>query len=314
MMLPVMQTPVGRGEGNAIDPDACSARHLAKRFDHTEAGSRVARLTTAQWMLIALAAIVGLIVGATGRAAENLSAGLGPEWQQLPDWRGVWYLEQPLVFTGPDAAVIAKEATPAGGAANAFEHGVRPGSYFKGAPYKPEYQKVYDERIAKAREQSVVEDPVENCYTPHGMPRLMGAAPGAAEFFVTPKQTWIIFDYMNQTRRIYTDGRGKPGEDLQWPRVMGYSVGRWEGQTLIAETFSMKEGVYDRTGAPHSDQLHLTERISRTDANTITVESTIEDPVMFTGPWRVTRHFKKSSKEWESVPGYYCPYDGKSPQ
>jgi hypothetical protein len=134
------------------------------------------------------------------------------------------------------------------------------------------------------------------------------------EFFVTPKQTWIIWDYMNQTRRIYTDGRGKPGEDLQWPRVMGYSVGRWEGQTLVTETFSMKEGIYDRTGAPHSDQLHITERISRTDANTITVEATLNDPVMFTGPWTVTRHFKKSPKKWESVPGYYCPYDAELPK
>jgi hypothetical protein len=263
----------------------------------------------ARTILLALFSIGSLAATSAVCAAENLSAAYGPEWKQLPDWRGVWYLEQPLVFPGPQRAVIAK--TAASGAANAFEHGVTPGSYFTGAPYKPQYQKLYEERIAKARDQHVVEDPIENCYTPHGMPRVMGAAPGAVEFFVTPRETWIIWDYMNQTRRIFTDGRGKPGEDQQWPRVMGYSIGHWQGQTLLVDTFSMKEGIYDRTGAPHSDQLHVTEHITRTDADTITVESRIEDPVMLMAPWTVTRHFKRSPKKQENVAGYYCQHDSE---
>ncbi len=263
----------------------------------------------ASQFLTAIAAT--LLVAAAAHAAGNLAAAYGPEWKQLPDWRGVWHLEEPLLFTGPDHAVIAKAAAAS---KNSFEHGVTPGSYFTGAPYKPEYQKIYDERVAKARDQGVVEDPVESCYAPHGMPRLMGAAPGPAEFFVTPQQTWIVWDYMNQTRRIYTDGRGPPSEDQKWPRTMGYSTGHWEGQTLVADTIWTQEGIYDRTGAPHSDQLHIVERITRTDAETITVESTIEDPVMFTQPWKVTRHFKKSAKKWESVPGTYCAYKAELPK
>jgi hypothetical protein len=114
---------------------------------------------------------------------------------------------------------------------------------------------------------------------------------------------------MNQTRRIYTDGREHPGPDLQWPRVMGHSVGKWEGQTLVIDTVWTKEGIYDRSGAPHSDQLHLLERITKTDPETLTVAMTVEDPVMFTRPWQVTRRFKKSPKKWQSVPGFYCEYD-----
>jgi hypothetical protein len=129
------------------------------------------------------------------------------------------------------------------------------------------------------------------------------------EIHVTPKQTWMIWDHMNETRRIHTDGRPFPSEDLKWPRVMGVSRGKWEGQTLVVETQWMKEGIFDRTGAPHSDQLRMTERITRTDASTLTVEMTIEDPVMFTQPWVVTRHFKKSPKKWENVRGSYCAYD-----
>ena len=240
-------------------------------------------------------------------AADSLSAALGPEWKQLPDWRGVWSLEEPLTFTGPVGTTLAKAAPNA--EPKPFEHGVTPGSYFTGAPYKPEYQKLYDERVAKARDTGMAADPIDNCYSPHGMPRLAGAGTGVVEFHVTPKETWIIWDHMNQTRRIHTDGRGTPSDDLKWPRVMGMSNGHWEGQTLIVDTFWMKEGVFDRTGAPHSDQLRMTERFTRTDANTLTVQMTIEDPVMFTGPWNVTRHYKKSQKKWENVPGSYCTYE-----
>jgi len=238
---------------------------------------------------------------------RSLSAALGPGWKQLPDWRGVWHLEAPYLFPGASVAVIAKPTSAV--SPGKFEHGITPGSYFTGAPYKPEFQKLYDERVAKARDSGVVDDPIDNCYSPYGMPRLMGAASGAVEFHLTPKQTWIIWDHMNETRRIHTDGRAKPSDDMKWPRVMGISDGRWEGHTLVVQTQWMKEGIYDRSGAPHSDQLVVTERITRTDAATITVEMTLDDPVMFTKPWQVTRHLKKSPQKWENVPGSYCAFD-----
>ena len=253
--------------------------------------------------LATLAAMTGISLGG------NLADTYGPGWQSLPDWRGVWYLEGPLLFPGPGHSVIAKS----GRVPKPFEYGVAPGSYFQGAPYKPEYQKLYDERLRKARARGIVEDPVDTCYIPHGMPRLMGAGPLAVEFLVTPKETWMIWDFLNQTRRIYTDGRGHPSEDQRWPRTMGHSVGHWEGRTLIVDTVWMMEGIYDRSGAPHSDQLHLTERITRTDAKTLTADMTIEDPVMFTGPWQVTRRFKKSPQKWVSVPGTYCAYEDRQP-
>jgi hypothetical protein len=249
-----------------------------------------------------------LAAGAYAYGAENLSAALGPEWKQLPDWRGVWYLEDPVVFTGPNGAAIEKASAAPSKKGAAFENGVTPGSHFTGAPYNPEYQKIYDERIAKARSTGTAEDPVENCYSPYGMPRLMGAGAGAMEIHVTPNQTWMIWDHMNETRRIHTDGRGWPSEDFKWPRVMGLSRGKWEGQTLVIETKWVKEGIFDRTGAPHSDQLRMTERITRTDPSTLTAEMTIEDPVVFTKPWVVTRHFKKAAKR-VSVAGTYCKYD-----
>jgi hypothetical protein len=238
---------------------------------------------------------------------SNLATALGDGWQGLPDWRGIWYLQEPLLFAGPEKTVIPAGPKPGPKLIRGveFQHGLPAGSHFTGAPYRPEYQKIYDETVARALASGAADDPVENCWQPEGMPRLIGAGPGAVEFHVTPKMTWIIWDRMNQTRRIRTDGTGHP-EDEEWPRIMGHSTGHWEGATLVVDTVWMDAGIYDRSGAPHSDQLHLVERFTRTDADTITVAMTLEDPVMFTAPWQVTRLFKRSATPQQNVRGTYC--------
>jgi hypothetical protein len=239
--------------------------------------------------------------------AANLGAALGNSWQSLPDWRGVWNLEGPLLFGGPEHSMVPPGAVAAPRVIRGveFQQGIPAGAYNQRIPYKPEFQKQYDETVAKARASGAATDPVENCWTPHGMPRLAGAGPGAVEFHLTPQRTWIIWDYMNQTRRIETDGRDHPAEE-EWPRVMGHSTGKWEGATLVVDTVWMKPGVLDRSGAPYSDQLHLTERYTRTTADTITVEMTLDDPVMFTSPWKLVRNYKRSLAPKENVRGTYC--------
>jgi hypothetical protein len=140
-----------------------------------------------------------------------------------------------------------------------------------------------------AREQFKVYDPMSSCKVPHGMPRIIGGGPGPTEFLVTPGQTIIIWDYMNEMRRIYTDGRPHPPAAEFPPSHMGHSIGHWEGDTLVVDTRYIKAGIYDRSGAPHSDQVHLVERIRRLDEKTMEFDETIDDPVMFTGPWKVRR-------------------------
>jgi hypothetical protein len=239
--------------------------------------------------------------------AASLAAALGDDWKRLPDWRGVWFLEGPLVFGGAENTMVPPDARsqPRVIRGVEFEQGVPAGTYMLRIPYRPEIQKQYEATVAKAKAVGRAEDPVENCWLPHGMPRLAGAGPGAVEFHLTPQRTWIIWDAMNQTRRIATDGSTHP-EDEEWPRVMGHSVGRWEGPTLVVDTVWMKAGIFDRTGAPHSDQLRLTERYTRTAVDTITLEMTLEDPVMFSAPWKVTRRYRRSTAPQESVRGTYC--------
>ncbi len=70
-----------------------------------ELSARATRIVVAA----ALAALALVVPGTPAAAAENLAAAYGEDWKSLPDWRGVWFLEQPLLFPGPDHAVIEKQ-------------------------------------------------------------------------------------------------------------------------------------------------------------------------------------------------------------
>jgi hypothetical protein len=85
-------------------------------------------------------------------------------------------------------------------------------------------------------------------------------------------------------RTIYMDGRAHP-KDLE-PSYYGHSIGRWEGEVLVIDTVGLNERSWmNRDGIPHSDRLHLIERVSRPDFNTLKYEVTIDDPGVFTKPW-----------------------------
>jgi hypothetical protein len=96
------------------------------------------------------------------------------------------------------------------------------------------------------------------------------------------------------------------------PSLLGDSVARWDGDTLVVDTrgFNEKTAVGTDEGAftggfRHSPKLHLVERIRRIDYDTLEIESTMEDPDLFTGPWRlVTRH--ELRPEYSRVAEYIC--------
>lgn len=85
-------------------------------------------------------------------------------------------------------------------------------------------------------------------------------------------------------REIYTDGRPHP-ENLQ-PSYLGHSIGHWEKDTLVVDTIGFNENFWiDRQGLPHTDKLHLVERFSRPDVNTLQYEITVDDPGAYTATW-----------------------------
>ena len=99
----------------------------------------------------------------------------------------------------------------------------------------------------------------------------------------------ILYEYQTMYRQIFTDGRELPKNPN--PTWMGYSVGHWEGDTLVVESngFNGKAWLSGR-GNPISDALHLTERMRRRDFGHMDVKMTIDDPKAFTKPWTAELH------------------------
>ena len=86
-------------------------------------------------------------------------------------------------------------------------------------------------------------------------------------------------------RRIYLDGRGHP-PDLR-PTWMGHSTGRYEGDTLVVDTIGINDETWvDLQGHPHSDSLHLVERLRRVDQKSLEYEATIDDPKAYKNTWK----------------------------
>ena len=132
------------------------------------------------------------------------------------------------------------------------------------------------------------EDPTLNCYPP-GMPLVL-LVPFPVEIIQAPGRVIMYFEFMNQIRQIYTDGRGHP-KDLM-PTYMGHSIGKWEGDTLVVDTVGLTDKSWlDRAAHPHTEALHIVERIRRTDRNNLQFDLTFEDPGAYTRPWTGSKRF-----------------------
>jgi hypothetical protein len=107
-------------------------------------------------------------------------------------------------------------------------------------------------------------------------------------------------------RRIYMDGRGHPS-DFD-PAPMGHSIGKWEGDTLVVDTVGLTDStLLNGMGLPHSEQMHLTERIRRIlDGNILEVEFTFNDPKAYTEAWKAKSYWKNDPSV--TILEYNCDY------
>jgi hypothetical protein len=104
----------------------------------------------------------------------------------------------------------------------------------------------------------------------------------------TPKAIYIIYETNYGIRTIYTDGRPLPPPGEPQPNWFGYSVGRWEDDTLVVNTNNYRDGGWlDARGSPVTDALKVTERIRRVNYGQIDVELTVDDPKAYTKPFTV---------------------------
>ena len=179
------------------------------------------------------------------------------------DLSGVWLIKQ----TYQDAAHLGVYGTP-----------------MRGVPPMTAWAK---EKYAVAHPGGVVgtgdedNDPALHC-DPTGMPRIMGEGP--FEFIQIPGRILVLIEDAYARRTIWMDGRALPKDpDPTW---YGYSVGRWEGDTLVVDTVGLDERSWlNGAGYPHSDQAHIVERIHRKDHDNLEVATTITDPKAYTQPW-----------------------------
>ena len=196
----------------------------------------------------------------------------------LPDWTGIW-MGRGNVFD-QSRGVVSVNSDP---------------SVRDFPPYKPEWEKAYREFLDEVIKPEKFVDPLTVGY-PGGIMRMMSPARGL-QFVLRPEQVWIIYERPD-VRYIYTDGRPFPPKDELWPTFEGYSIGHWEGDTLVIQTISIRGGIpIDRTGAALSDEARVLERIRKVDGQTLQSEITIEDPVAFTGPWKVIRRYTKRREQ-----------------
>ena len=100
-------------------------------------------------------------------------------------------------------------------------------------------------------------------------------------------------------RVVYMDGRAHPPRQSLRPTYFGHSIGTWEGDTLVVDSIGFNEKQWLAGSFPHTEQLHLIERISRPNLRTLVYEATIDDPGAYTKPWTVRWTInEKSASSW----------------
>jgi hypothetical protein len=212
------------------------------------------------------------------RAGDN-RPDLSGFWQALNE--GYWNIE-------PHPADFG--AVPGLGALNAVPPG--PGIVEGGPlPYRPE---ALEKRNENYKNRGAA-DPETKCELP-GVPRAM-YMPYPFQIVQSTDHITMLFQYATAVRTVQIK-ENKPAPAPSW---MGWSNGRWEGETLVIETTGLDERTwFDRAGNFHSDELKVIERITARSPDTLNYEATIEDPKTFTRIWKISfplyRRFDKQAQ------------------
>src|SRR5262245_20348668 len=147
-------------------------------------------------------------------------------------------------------------------------------------PLQPWAEALYKERI----ENNGKDHPGVRCW-PSGIPEKLNI-PDGLKVVHTPDLVIFLHESRTIYRQVFTDGRPLP-RDAQ-PTWMGYSIGHWEGDTLVVETIGQNGKTWlDMRGLPGTESLKVTERYSRPNMGRINIDVTIDDPKAYTKPWSV---------------------------
>jgi len=210
---------------------------------------------------------------------------LGGVWQALNE--AYWDIEGHAAAPGRVVALGAADAVTPG-------LGVVEGGAI---PYLPEAAAKKKQNF----ENRLTLDPEIKCYLP-GVPRAT-YMPQPFQIIQSAKHIMIIHQYATAVRTIYMDNQTEAPAD-SW---MGWSNGRWEGETLVVDTTGFNDKTwFDRAGNFHSDALHVIERFTATDADHLNYEVTIEDPKVFSRPWKMSMPIYRRKEKNAQVLEFRC--------
>jgi len=177
----------------------------------------------------------------------------------------------------------------------------------KVAPFQPWAKGLYEYR----QRTLLKDDPMLSCLPPGG-PRIFQVAHGV-QFLEQPerKRLFVMSGGGNRNwRLINLDGRALPNSEDVTPTYFGYSSGHWEGDTLVVESNAFVERFwFSNGGLPHTEALHLTEKFSRPDFNTLRYEVRVDDPGTYTRPW--SSAWTLSWVADQDIPEYFCQDDSR---
>jgi hypothetical protein len=246
---------------------------------------RVARWSVTSIAVVAAVAVLGLAWTWTAAQSPSPQNQIPRTPDGKPDLNGIWQAINTANYdledhgTAPSSVIV----TGAVGAVFPGESVVDGGRI----PYRPE---ALAKRNANRKSsmpgtlgRNLEADPEVNCFLP-GVPRAT-YLPHPFQIFQSPKVVWIVYQYSYARREIPIDTPSEAPIE-SW---MGWSNGHWEGDTLVVDVTAFNDQTwFDRAGNYHSDALHVVERYTPLSADHLTYEATIEDPQVFTRPWKIT--------------------------
>jgi hypothetical protein len=203
-----------------------------------------------------------------------------------PDLSGIWQVLNTAAWDIQDHQ--AMKGVPAG-------QGVVEGNEL---PYLPE-------ALAKKNENfknRLTADPEAKCFQP-GVPRIM-YMPYPFQIVQTPTYIGLLFEYVHTTRHIRLNSEHPEGP-IEW--ALGDTRARWEGDTLVTDVVHFNaETWFDRAGNFHSEAMHLVERFTMLDRDHITYEVTVEDPKVFSRPWKMSMPLYRRIEKNLQILDYEC--------
>ena len=193
-----------------------------------------------------------------------------------PDLSGVW----DTVRTGTGQVIVGKDVPPLQRTSQFWNIGA---GLDGDLPLQPWAFELRAQRVANHSR----DNPDAHCL-PIGLTQLHNH-PQPRKIIQTPSVIVILYEANDGIRQIFTDGRPLPNNDPQ-PWWYGYSIGRWEGDTLVVQTSNFRDGGWlDVNGAPLTDAARMTERFRRLDYGTLEIEVTVDDPKAYTRPWTAVK-------------------------